>query len=488
MLLAPVVARLRLVGAAATLVWAAYLAVAALQGFVTREIATIVAIALSVSIVLVALTFVKTLSAKRLRAVGTAYSIAIAFTIAAADFSTSTSPPVQGHAAWSVVWITLFPVLVPGSPRRILIETFVAASMSPFAYGLALGTQHVLQGSATWLSFAPIYLAAVFAYAASRILSGLGAQVAAATELGMYELESRIAQGGMGEVWRARHRLLSRPAAVKLIRPRESEGRSQFDAVAQQRFEREAQVTASLKSPHTVSLYDFGVTDGGMFYYVMELLEGDDLEQLVTREGPLAPARVVHILEQTLDSLAEAHQEGLVHRDIKPANLHISHRGLDRNFVKVLDFGLVTRSKHDPSDRSLTLVNTIMGTPAYLAPEMITGEAPVDARADLYSLGCVAYYLLTGQCVFEADSPMGMAIAQVTAKPVAPSRRTRQAIPLQLERLVLACLEKSPERRPQSAVQMLEMLRAIHLADEMLESGERVDIFAAAELRSGAAN
>jgi serine/threonine-protein kinase len=286
--------------------------------------------------------------------------------------------------------------------------------------------------------------------------------------MGMYELDSRIAQGGMGEVWRAKHRLLSRPAAVKLIRPRATganSSRSQADIVAERRFEREAQVTASLKSPHTVELYDFGVTDTGTIYYVMELLEGSDLQDLVQKGGPLPPKRVVHILKQALDSLAEAHDHGLIHRDIKPANLHVSQRGLAKDFVKVLDFGLVKDSAHKKIEVSITAANGIVGTPAYLAPELITGESQVDGRADLYSLGAVAYFLLTGKLVFDAETPLLMAVAHVTGTPMPPSQRTEQAIPPGLERLVMSCLAKKPADRPESARAMLRMLEELDLGE-----------------------
>jgi serine/threonine-protein kinase len=289
-----------------------------------------------------------------------------------------------------------------------------------------------------------------------------------AREMGMYELDSRIAQGGMGEVWRAKHRLLSRPAAVKLIRPRDngSSSRSQAHVVAERRFEREAQVTASLKSPHTVELYDFGVTDSGTIYYVMELLEGSDLEELVRRDGPLPPKRVVQILKQALDSLAEAHDHGLIHRDIKPANLHVSQRGLEADFVKVLDFGLVKDSGRKKVENSITGVNGIVGTPAYLAPELITGDGQVDGRADLYSLGAVAYFLLTGRLVFDAQTPMLMAVAHVTSAPLPPSQRTEQAISPALDRLVLSCLAKRPEDRPGNARTLLRMLEELDLSEE----------------------
>jgi serine/threonine-protein kinase len=346
--------------------------------------------------------------------------------------------------------------------RRFAIVSGLAAAL--WASFLAVTVRPIV----ALLSVVPVVIAALLSHAMSRVLSGVGAQVSSATEMGMYQLEERIGVGGMGEVWRARHRLLSRPAAVKLIRERpdaSSATPTPGGTVAERRFEREANVTASLKSPHTVELYDYGMTDSGTIYYVMELLEGNTLEELVKREGPLEPARVVHILSQVLDSLAEAHARGLVHRDIKPANLHLSQRGLEPDFVKVLDFGLVKSRYLDQTDVKLTAANDVVGTPAYAAPEVITAENAVDGRADLYSLGCVAYFLLTAAPVFEADSALSMAIAHAVQTPEPPSTRLGRPLPSDLENIVLACLAKTPEQRPQSAVELLELLRRVELPD-----------------------
>jgi eukaryotic-like serine/threonine-protein kinase len=344
-----------------------------------------------------------------------------------------------------------------------------AAAISVFVGSLALG---VLAGSlwtfagAEWaarlaMPLAPALFAGALAYVAALRIAKLGSQVGVSGQMGMYELETRIAQGGMGEVWRARHQMLSRPAAVKLIRA-PADGSRGLEGVALRRFEREAQVTASLKSSHTVRLYDFGVTESGTFYYVMELLDGVDLEKLVREKGPVDPMRVVRIMSQIADSLAEAHEHGLVHRDIKPANINLSRRGLEEDFVTVLDFGLVKgESPVGDTNLSLTAANRITGTPAYLAPELIAGEGRVDGRADLYSLGCVAYFLLTGKLVFEAQTAMQMAIAHVSEIPLPPSQRTRQPISKALEAIVMKCLEKRPEDRPESAVALIGLLNGV---------------------------
>jgi serine/threonine-protein kinase len=227
------------------------------------------------------------------------------------------------------------------------------------------------------------------------------------------------------------------------------------------RFEREARATAALRSPHTVSLYDFGAADDGAFYYVMELLEGLDLATLVERFGPLPPARAVHLLAQACDSLAEAHAVGLVHRDVKPANIYTCRLGLELDFVKVLDFGLVAGSKfaRAPGAARLTGQGFIVGTPAFMAPEMVS-EGEVDARADIYALGCVAYWLLTGQQVFESEKPMQVMIDHARSKPVPPSRRYSRPIPPALEEVVMACLAKAPAARPQDALELKRRLLA----------------------------
>jgi serine/threonine protein kinase len=349
--------------------------------------------------------------------------------------------------------------------------------------GLGLGALLWLGFLALAVAFAPPWLAAFAVVLAAGSAIGIvvachkamtgGSTARLGSALGMYELESRIAQGGMGEVWRAKHQLLSRPAAIKLIKPHPNDsGELEIDLTSIKRFEREAQVTASLRSPHTVQLYDFGVTRSGTFYYVMELLEGTDLESLVRDHGPLEAARVVHILEQALDSLAEAHSHGLVHRDIKPANLHLSERGLEKHFVKVLDFGLVKLDRADAANHSLSRADRITGTPAYLAPEVVTAHGSVDGRADIYALGCVAYYLLTGRLVFEGESAIQVAVAHAMEAPIPPSQRVDVHIPKDLERVVMACLEKDPERRPRTAVALLEMLRSLELRPERSRPGE----------------
>jgi serine/threonine-protein kinase len=265
----------------------------------------------------------------------------------------------------------------------------------------------------------------------------------------------------MGEVWRAEHRMLARPAAIKLIR-------GSHDGISpdrQRRFEQEAQAIARLRSPHTVELYDFGVAENGAFYYVMELLDGLDVEALVRRYGPVSPGRAIHLLRQVCHSLSEAQSCGLVHRDIKPANIFLCRYGEEADFVKVLDFGLVkTLDGTGDAQPGLSAENMVQGTPAFIAPEQALGD-PVDGRADIYATGCVAYWLLTGKYVFTADTSMGIVLQHVQAVPTAPSARAGQAIPPALDSLILCCLAKDPSARPQSAGELSRRLAQVGGAD-----------------------
>jgi DNA-binding NtrC family response regulator len=269
--------------------------------------------------------------------------------------------------------------------------------------------------------------------------------------VGSYRLISLLGSGGMGDVWLARHRLLARPAAVKLIRQeaRASAGREE----RVRRFLREAQVTAGLQSPHTVQLYDFGVNDSGDFYYVMELLQGLDLQEIVNRFGGQPAERVIMLLRQACRSLAEAHAHGLVHRDIKPANLYVARLGTEYDYLKVLDFGIVKEQLGQDATMA-TAQDVLQGTPAFMAPEVVMGEGHIDGRTDLYSLACAGYWTLTGQPVFEAKTPMQMLMHHAQTRPEPPSRVSELPIPKALEEVLMQCLEKNPARRPSSALQL----------------------------------
>jgi serine/threonine-protein kinase len=291
----------------------------------------------------------------------------------------------------------------------------------------------------------------------------LGQQVTKAREMGSYQLGELLGRGGMGEVYKATHRMLARPAAIKLIRT-EMLGAVDDEAakLAATRFRREAEAAANLRSQHTVELYDFGVTEDGTLYLVMEFLDGMDLESLIRETGPLPASRVIHILRQVCDSLEEAHSRGLVHRDIKPANIHLGLVGLHHDFVKVLDFGLVKEVSSVSPETSMATIpgQMALGTPAYMAPEMALGE-PVDGRADIYALGCVAYYLLTGHLVFDAEKAFQMIAKHLQTSPVPPSQRTDQPVSPQLEDLILKCLAKDAKHRPQSARELAAALARV---------------------------
>ena len=231
--------------------------------------------------------------------------------------------------------------------------------------------------------------------------------------------------------------------------------------VAIERFRREAQAAAVLQSPHTIALYDYGATGEGTFYYAMELLDGPSFEQLVERHGPVPAERAIHLLMQACESLAEAHTRGLIHRDIKPSNLIATRFGLDVDYVKVLDFALV--KFHQVADRPATLTapNLATGTPAFMAPEAALGERTADHRVDIYSLGCVGYWLLTGQFVFDDQSAARVMQRHITEAPVAPSRRTELPIPPELDTLILDCLAKQAGERPASAQLLRERLAVV---------------------------
>jgi hypothetical protein len=366
---------------------------------------------------------------------------------------------------WTPPVILMFAALMPTPPWKMAIAGFVAASMDPLGMILAQaeGIYHFGPLYRAFLMHYPNYLLLGVAVVISQVVTRLGKEVAKEREMGSYRLGELLGRGGMGEVYRATHRMLARPAAIKLIHPEVLAAQDRRSAgLAVARFKREADAAAKLRSPHTVELYDFGETEDGTLYFVMELLVGMDLETLVRKEGPLPQQRVIHILRQVCDSLEEAHASGLVHRDIKPANLHVGRVGLKHDFVKVLDFGLVKSVLPASEDSMATAAGLTPGTPAYLAPEMALGE-PCDGRADLYALGCVAYYLLTGQLVFQAANGLQMITKHIQEVPVPPSQRTELDVAPELDRVVLACLAKKPKDRPRSATELDRMLSEIEI-------------------------
>jgi serine/threonine-protein kinase len=400
---------------------------------------------------------------------GLIFAVVGSFGISIAEFSRGflTAPLPIGRylgVPWECVWIILFPLIAPNTPRKILLASLGSATTGPLTLFVVHRVGGVeLNASPTRLVLYflfSVYLCAALAFVISKVIVRYGVKLKKAREVGSYELVREIGQGGMGEVWVARHRLLARPAAVKLIRPGLLGADERSRITACRRFEREAQATAALGSKHTVDIYDFGITDHGAFFYVMELLDGLSLEALVKRFGPIGPARAVFLLRQVCHSLDEAHARGMIHRDIKPANIFTCRLGPDYDFVKVLDFGLVKRSRDVQTSMELTGAGSTAGTPAYMAPEMAVDAPDLDGRADLYALGCVAYWLLTGGHVFDADTPVGTILKHVREEPMPPSRRTELCIPAALEAVILSCLAKDPADRPQTASELSFRLQA----------------------------
>ena len=383
--------------------------------------------------------------------------------IGIAVFNAWAYPPVVDdflRISWISLDILIYSMIAPTTPRKMLIAGLVAASFDPIAHtvvGLTGGRQ--LHPMYLFIICWPTYACAFISIVPARVQQRLGRKLHEAQQLGSYHLLEQLGEGGMGEVWRAEHRLLARDAAIKLVRPEVLGAKTPEDAhVVLRRFEREAQATAALSSPHTIQVFDFGITDEGTFYYVMELLVGRDLESLVREFGPLPPHRAVYLLRQVCHSLADAHARGLVHRDVKPANIYVCRMGLEYDFAKVLDFGLVKIKDRVRDGDSLTTIDqTTTGTPAYMAPEAIVGNGEVDRRADVYALGCVAYFLLTGELVFQADTSMKMLIQHVQTQPTPPSQRTELPVPRELDDLVMACLQKDPRLRPQDAGELFRM-------------------------------
>ena len=330
----------------------------------------------------------------------------------------------------------------------------------------------VLRSASTWthwlvlslgLGLTAIATAAHFTFSTIR---GLRRTVAQTVNVGQYTLEEKIGEGGMGVVYRAAHALLRRPAAIKLLM------KDSVSGADLARFEREVQLTSRLAHPNTISIFDYGRTASGVFYYVMEYLDGLDLDRLVREDGPLDPGRAIHILAQVSGALAEAHLLGLVHRDIKPANIVLTERRDEPDVVKVVDFGLVKTLEPSQSEIGITQMNTITGTPLYLAPEAISAPQNMDGRSDLYALGAVAYFILTGQHVFEGKSVVEVLTKHLLEVPEPPSKRLERPLSADLEAVVLSCLAKDRAERPQSAT----ILRAALLA---CEDAARYDMDAA---------
>jgi serine/threonine-protein kinase len=351
-------------------------------------------------------------------------------------------------------------VLIPSTAFRTLILTAIGAAPGVWVAWLVHTDPSFIELSEGRLNHLSVtlnigiwwLLQVIVATLTTRVIYGLRQRVREARQFGQYVLEQRLGEGGMGVVYRASHALLRRPTAIKLL------GKQQVGERALQRFSREVRLTARLTHPNTVTIYDYGRTEEGVFYYAMELLDGIDLQELVRLRGPLPPARVRHVLVQIGQALAEAHAIGLIHRDVKPANIMLCTQIGRHDVAKLLDFGLV--KDLEESDVTHSASRALTGTPLYMAPEAITNPDGIDVRADLYALGAVGYFLLVGAPVFDGRTTVEVCTHHMHTTPTAPSERLGKPAPVGLERVLLRCLAKKPEERFQSAAELvIELLR-----------------------------
>jgi serine/threonine-protein kinase len=366
---------------------------------------------------------------------------------------------------WSCFMVFLRAIVVPSTGKRTAIAgVLLFLPINLAALGLALyRNKHLEIPADAYVSSALVISAAVIVLATigSRTIYGLRKQVSAAMRLGQYTLDRKIGEGGNGSVYRAHHAMLRRPTAIKLIQP-EKAGAQTLD-----RFEREVQHMSQLTHWNTVAVYDYGRSPEGVFYYAMEYLDGIDLENLVIEFGPQPPARVISIMTQVCAALGEAHRRGIIHRDVKPANIILCERGDVPDVAKVVDFGLAKAFAADSpnltdSSTGETGGKNILGTPAYIAPEAITDPESIGPSVDLYALGAVGYFLLTGRRVFEGKTAVDLCVQHVTAQPKPMSEMTKNPIPPRLEEIILQCLAKKPEQRPESATALARLLEDVH--------------------------
>jgi len=362
----------------------------------------------------------------------------------------------------TAMYLAIRAALIPSSPRRTVVVTtmvgvpkIVLTSILVPAAGGGLAWRGGDSGVFPWLPTTSVMewiIATITCAVISRVIYGLRAEVREARRFGQYVLERKIGEGAMGVVYRATHAMLRRPAAIKLLL---KDRASESDLV---RFEREVQLTSRLVHPNTISIFDYGRTAEGVFYYVMEYLDGLDLQSLVDQYGPIEPARTIHMLAQISGALAEAHALGLIHRDIKPANIVLTERSDEPDVVKVVDFGLVKNFGGNLVESAAS--DTITGTPLYMAPEAIAQPDTIDGRSDLYAVGAVAYFLLTGKHVFEAATVLEVCSKHMLEAPVPPSARLGKPVPADLEAIVLGCLAKDRNDRPASAAVLRTSLLA----------------------------
>jgi hypothetical protein len=395
----------------------------------------------------------RTLSIQKLNAIDLMYAIGTGSVFGASAYlAQEFHPSAYGCLVYACFMVLLRAIVIPSTgPRTAVTGVLTVLPMTVAAVLVAFETKQDLPGPAfvcgdIVISGVVVLLATV----GSRITFGLRRQASAAMQLGQYTLDGKIGEGGMGTVYRARHALLRRPTAVKLLLP------DKIGADTLDRFEREVQHMSQLTHPNTVAVFDYGRNPEGVFYYAMEFLDGIDLENLVQQYGPQPADRVISIMIQVCGALHEAHSKGIIHRDIKPANIILCERGSVPDIAKVVDFGLVKEITANNGESA----QVILGTPAYVAPEAVTDPDLVGPPADLYALGAVGYYLISGKRVFEGKTSVDVCVQHVTSAPKPPSQVSAIHVPEALEQLIMKCLSKAPETRP-AAMPLAKLLRAI---------------------------
>jgi serine/threonine-protein kinase len=391
----------------------------------------------------------------------------IALNLVFAIFVNASLTPAEEPYFAAAISLFIFATFIPAPARYpiwlgvLAVASFAISTMATYvlvpeveAFWAGLGGVSALTDHLT-LGVSGLASLAVVAHIGSRTLYSLRRTAHEAQQLGNYVLEEELGTGGMGQVFKARHALIRRPTALKVMKVSNAEEQSSLI-----RFEREVQLSATLTHPNTITIFDFGRTADSKFYYAMEYLDGLDLQKLVERYGPLPPERTAYVLIQACGALSEAHARGIIHRDIKPPNIFLTRRGGLYDFVKVLDFGLAKQVEGE-GQVDLTKTGMAVGTPRYISPEMVKGTAPVDGRSDLYSLGAVAYWMLAGRPPFDADSSVELLIDHLQAPPIPVSQVSELAIPEKLEAAVMRCLEKRPDDRFQSAQELADALQSL---------------------------
>lgn len=402
------------------------------------------------------------------------FGVNLVLAIAALAFVSPDQRPTLAVALVLFIYAAFIPsrAIYPAALGAIALLSFTVVHVANYltlpevqTFWSQRGGTMAFRGFLIW-GLVEIMILTVVAYLTSRTLYSLRKTAHEAERLGNYLIEKQLGKGGMGQVFLARHALIRRPTAVKVMQAPEGE-----EASMVARFEREVQLSATLTHPNNITIFDFGHTHDDQFYYAMEFLEGMDLQKLVERHGPMPATRTVFILVQACGALAEAHGREIVHRDIKPSNIFLTQRGGLCDFVKVLDFGLAKQLTADPAV-ALTKTGVIFGTPRYISPEAVRG-ATVDARADLYCLGAVAYWMLTARPPFISSSNIEVLLDHLNATPPPPSQGVELPIAQELEDIVMRCLEKRPADRFQSAAELEAALRAIHFDEPWTQEQAR---------------